>query len=813
MNNALDNFIKGPLTSILGLVLMAAAGYGWYTEWLTDLQGAGGGIVGFALLFMRDKLPVFLSSLFTGLIEKFTGKKNDPPAPPTVLVLLPLILFSFSAFSQVTDATLTTQNNNEIRNKTYSPSRAADMHQAIIDSKVSIASHYGTTTIFNASGTNTYTATVAPVPLAYAAGQRFFILFTNANSGASTININSLGAKAIRKNGTTVLASGDIAAGQVFCLAYDGTNFQLIGGGGTGGGGGSESTAWGNIPGTLSDQTDLQTALNAKVSTTRTVNGQALSSNVTIAKADIADLTNVDNTTDLNKPISTATQTALNAKQVTLVSGTNIKSVNGQTLLGSGDLAISGASWGTITGTLSSQSDLNTALGLKAPLASPTFTGAPTLPSGTIAVTQSPGNNSTAPATTAYVDALTALSTGSIVVGASGVSSAFPIGSANQLLGVNNGAATVEYKTVDNGLTAGSTSLKLGGALTANTSLTGAFSFTQSHTKYSRTSTFTTAASGEVGNLYTGTITQRATSSDDYVSSRFSPTVSFGAASQTYTGISLTPTVTANNFALGIMTGYDYNPTHNLGSGSISGHLAFRATSGNVLIGNTTGLSGDRLTVYGLSGNTIARYLNSAGSNRFQFGDGGGFIHTMPATASAQAYTLNGTYTLASGTADVTQLYLNPTYNFTGVFTGSVTGLLISPSVTSAVGLAEYGVIVSRSQAKNGFGVTPISTVDNVGSSGLGIATVSTTTTLDVTHHTVLVDATSGAVTINLPSATSSNRRVYVVKKIDASVNAVTIDGNASENIDGTTTKTISIQYAGYVIQSNGTQYFVTATF
>jgi hypothetical protein len=33
------------------------------------------------------------------------------------------------------------------------------------------------------------------------------------------------------------------------------------------------------------------------------------------------------------------------------------------------------AAWGSITGTLSSQSDLNTALGLKAPLASPTFTG------------------------------------------------------------------------------------------------------------------------------------------------------------------------------------------------------------------------------------------------------------------------------------------------------------------------------------------------------------------------------------------------------------------------------------------------------
>ena len=40
-----------------------------------------------------------------------------------------------------------------------------------------------------------------------------------------------------------------------------------------------------------------------------------------------------------------------------------------------------------------------------APLASPTFTGTPSLPTGTIGVTQSAGNNSTKLATTAYADA------------------------------------------------------------------------------------------------------------------------------------------------------------------------------------------------------------------------------------------------------------------------------------------------------------------------------------------------------------------------------------------------------------------------
>lgn len=62
---------------------------------------------------------------------------------------------------------------------------------------------------------------------------------------------------------------------------------------------------------------------------------------VTLDKSDVG-LGNVDNTSDADKPISTATQTALNAKQANLVSGTNIKSINGTSLLGSGDITVGG---------------------------------------------------------------------------------------------------------------------------------------------------------------------------------------------------------------------------------------------------------------------------------------------------------------------------------------------------------------------------------------------------------------------------------------------------------------------------------------
>ena len=51
-------------------------------------------------------------------------------------------------------------------------------------------------------------------------------------------------------------------------------------------------------------------------------------------------LNNVDNTHDVDKPVSTAAQAALATKQATLVSGTNISTVNGLSLLSGTPLVI-----------------------------------------------------------------------------------------------------------------------------------------------------------------------------------------------------------------------------------------------------------------------------------------------------------------------------------------------------------------------------------------------------------------------------------------------------------------------------------------
>lgn len=78
------------------------------------------------------------------------------------------------------------------------------------------------------SGTNTITATASLGMSAYVTGQRFFFVASGTNTGATTLNINAIGAKNITKNGTTALSAGDIQIGAVAQVVYDGTEFQLL---------------------------------------------------------------------------------------------------------------------------------------------------------------------------------------------------------------------------------------------------------------------------------------------------------------------------------------------------------------------------------------------------------------------------------------------------------------------------------------------------------------------------------------------------------------------------------------------------------
>lgn len=82
----------------------------------------------------------------------------------------------------------------------------------------------------NALGTNTYTATYAD--LTYFTGLKILATIQNTNTGASTLNINSLGAKNIKKMdalGTkTNIEAGDLPISNKIFMSYDGTDFVVI---------------------------------------------------------------------------------------------------------------------------------------------------------------------------------------------------------------------------------------------------------------------------------------------------------------------------------------------------------------------------------------------------------------------------------------------------------------------------------------------------------------------------------------------------------------------------------------------------------
>lgn len=81
----------------------------------------------------------------------------------------------------------------------------------------------------NTSGgsSNAYTLAASRVMAAYTTGDLYTFIANHSNTGASTLNVDSLGAKAIQKH-TAALTGGEIVSGGIYTVVYDGTQFQLL---------------------------------------------------------------------------------------------------------------------------------------------------------------------------------------------------------------------------------------------------------------------------------------------------------------------------------------------------------------------------------------------------------------------------------------------------------------------------------------------------------------------------------------------------------------------------------------------------------
>jgi hypothetical protein len=74
------------------------------------------------------------------------------------------------------------------------------------------------------------------------------------------------------------------------------------------------------------------------------------------------------------------------------------------------------------------------------------------------------------------------------------------------------------------------------------------------------------------------------------------------------------------------------------------------------------------------------------------------------------------------------------------------------------------------------------------------------------------VDTSSGAVTINLPAVASNSGVEFLICKTTSDANAVTIDGNASETINGQLTKVLNAQYDFVILKQMGSGWVIVAS-
>lgn len=76
------------------------------------------------------------------------------------------------------------------------------------------------------------------------------------------------------------------------------------------------------------------------------------------------------------------------------------------------------------------------------------------------------------------------------------------------------------------------------------------------------------------------------------------------------------------------------------------------------------------------------------------------------------------------------------------------------------------------------------------------------------TDYLILVDASSAAVTVNLPTAVGIEGKQYIIKKTDTSLsNGVTVDASTTETIDGALTKTLRTQNESIKLVSDGANW------
>jgi len=176
----------------------------------------------------------------------------------------------------------------------------------------------------------------------------------------------------------------------------------------------------------------------------------------------------------------------------------------------------------------------------------------------------------------------------------------------------------------------------------------------------------------------------------------------------------------------------------------------------------------------------------------------------------------SGKYSTAFGNYSTAQPYASVALGQYNIASGSsLTWVSTDPLFVIGNGTDSSNRANAITLLKNGnlgFGsvTAPTSKIEVDGAIATAVVVETGAYTLTINDSVVLCDSTAAAFTIALPTAVGITGREYVIKKIDSSANAVTVDGNAAETIDGATTYSLATQWKYVRVVSDGTNWVIT---
>jgi hypothetical protein len=118
--------------------------------------------------------------------------------------------------------------------------------------------------------------------------------------------------------------------------------------------------------------------------------------------------------------------------------------------------------------------------------------------------------------------------------------------------------------------------------------------------------------------------------------------------------------------------------------------------------------------------------------------------------------------------------------------------------LVNAVGISQTGVGINTTNPRSDFEVN--------GSFAKKVTTITTSTTLDITHSIIVCNNAVTAITVTLPAISGCIGRIYTIKK-GTSTTDITIDANAVETIEGDLTVVLSDVKVAVTLFNDGMEW------